>query len=366
VDEVPPQVYSACAVTPAGFPTLQSVVAVVVLCSLAVLASAYLAAAIGIALLVVALLLSRKYNRERDSHLAEIERLSGGSISQARDARNREDARAQRLWRAAGLLPIALAAVAIALDFCLLNGYERLVAGIIVGSLAVTAAAGFASSLVDWYYIVPRIAGWVHRPPCFPDSTQPDELMDVEYWKGVTRWWYIHRVGAASVSILGVGTAVVSGIVALVLLLITHIELTSVPEGVVIAAVGVGAAVVGALIRTAAGPYLNAVGPTILFGVNPHVAIGDFVRIPSKQLEHAYVVDVAIEGIKVISPSTRIVSRRVRPHRVPNALVGDGDVEPIPGEYCRDRCLFLNVEYCLYARHRCGPARETRPGETSA
>ena len=60
-------------------------------------------------------------------------------------------------------------------------------------ALLVTAATLFdlLSSLVDWYYIRPRIDGVVWESPC-RSSGQPR-------WKRVTRRWYLHR-GLATVA----------------------------------------------------------------------------------------------------------------------------------------------------------------------
>ena len=62
-------------------------------------------------------------------------------------------------------------------------------------TLLIAGAALFvliiSSSLIDWYYIRPRIDGVVCTPPCRSSGS--------DTWKGPTRWWYLHR-GLATVA----------------------------------------------------------------------------------------------------------------------------------------------------------------------
>jgi hypothetical protein len=56
-------------------------------------------------------------------------------------------------------------------------------------ALAIAGGALFVlimlSSLIDWYYIRPRIDGVVCEPPCRSSGS--------DRWKRPTRWWYLHR-----------------------------------------------------------------------------------------------------------------------------------------------------------------------------
>ena len=54
----------------------------------------------------------------------------------------------------------------------------------------------YASSLVDWYVVLPRISGQLCFRPC-RSAEEEEEFSFPSTWREVTRWWYIHRVIAA-------------------------------------------------------------------------------------------------------------------------------------------------------------------------
>lgn len=61
---------------------------------------------------------------------------------------------------------------------------------VIVGVVTLAVEICFLSSLVDWYYVLPRRDGLVCTPPC---RTPADER-----WQGVTWFWFLHRFVAAT------------------------------------------------------------------------------------------------------------------------------------------------------------------------
>lgn len=65
-----------------------------------------------------------------------------------------------------------------------------------MGAIAGLMVICFLSSLVDWYYVLPRRDGLVGPPPC----KAPQE----ERWARVTWFWYLHRFVAALAAIGGV------------------------------------------------------------------------------------------------------------------------------------------------------------------
>lgn len=67
---------------------------------------------------------------------------------------------------------------------------------VIVGVATGVMAGCFLSSLVDWYYVLPRRDGLVGPPPC----KAPQE----ERWQRVTWFWFLHRFAAAVATIAGV------------------------------------------------------------------------------------------------------------------------------------------------------------------
>ena len=104
-----------------------------------------------------------------------------------------------------------------------------------------TLALGvYASSLVDWYYIRPRLDGLVREPPC--RASRGDACMHL------TRAWYAHRSVA---ELLGI-TSLSVGLVALCLWLIPGAsnQALEVSLGVVAALAGLLAALVGGAVDT--------------------------------------------------------------------------------------------------------------------
>jgi hypothetical protein len=65
----------------------------------------------------------------------------------------------------------------------------------------------FASSLVDWYYVRPRLDGVVREPPCRSSREQ--------IWMSVTRFWYQHRSIAELLGITGIAVAFTASVAAL-------------------------------------------------------------------------------------------------------------------------------------------------------
>ena len=61
-------------------------------------------------------------------------------------------------------------------------------------ALTAAAAAIYASSLVDWYVILPRIGGQLGPRPC--RKPEPDFKHRPRTWRETTRWWYVHRCSA--------------------------------------------------------------------------------------------------------------------------------------------------------------------------
>lgn len=73
-------------------------------------------------------------------------------------------------------------------------------------ALVVTTTAVHASSLVDWYVILPRVSGQLGARPCRAALEEP-AFPFPGTWKEVTRWWYIHRAVAAFVFRVGLSAA---------------------------------------------------------------------------------------------------------------------------------------------------------------
>jgi hypothetical protein len=74
--------------------------------------------------------------------------------------------------------------------------HDRELLTVCAGALGALAWTIYASSLVDWYYIRPRLDGIVREPPC---RTSGDEA-----WGNLSRLWYLHRALAEILGIVAV------------------------------------------------------------------------------------------------------------------------------------------------------------------
>jgi hypothetical protein len=77
------------------------------------------------------------------------------------------------------------------------------------------------SSLIDWYYVRPRIDGVVCEPPCRSSGS--------DRWKQPTRWWFLHR-GLAALAYMGF--AIVIALVVVLMLAREHKTAQAVVGGV--------------------------------------------------------------------------------------------------------------------------------------
>jgi uncharacterized membrane protein len=211
--------------------------------------------------------------------------------------------------------------------------------------LATAFAVIFVSSLVDWYFTLPRLSGIVCDPPCV-DPNNPR-------WERVTRAWLAHRFFAA-LTFIGCLAAVASSLIGGV---IYHVLAGHTPPDqtwtVVAAAIGglvpPAFAVVAAFSHATAGEILRNIARAASLVIYPRHRIGDYVEVrwAHGDPQIGYVLDVALEGFKIRSPSTARTAASVRATSVPHQLTLGGHVLPAHGRYCnRRRCLGLNVPYC--------------------
>jgi hypothetical protein len=68
--------------------------------------------------------------------------------------------------------------------------------------LTVAGVFVYASSLFDWYLILPRVSGQLGPRPCRA-AEEEESFTFPSSWKEVTRWWYIHRVAGTLAFRLG-------------------------------------------------------------------------------------------------------------------------------------------------------------------
>jgi len=86
--------------------------------------------------------------------------------------------------------------------------HDRTLLTVCFGALGALGWTIYASSLIDWYYVRPRIDGIVRKPPCLSSGD--------EAWGDVMRLWYLHRAIAEFLAIVAVITAFSSFVGALI------------------------------------------------------------------------------------------------------------------------------------------------------
>jgi hypothetical protein len=192
----------------------------------------------------------------------------GASLSAGRRA---ADTLARQDWAIGIGIPLAVAAVLLGTGTAAYRGYGTLTQG-----LALVFGVGFSivivSSLIDWYYILPRIAGEVCLQPC-RSSFDPR-------WQKLTRIWYIHR-GVAAI------TQMLVWLAAIPVILSRWVD----PNQI---------AVIVAVVSAVAVTYGSGISATARMILYPGFFVGDLVRmiVPGGRTE-GYLVDVSIEGVKV-------------------------------------------------------------------
>jgi hypothetical protein len=154
-----------------------------------------------------------------------------------------------------------------------------LVLKVLLVCVTVAATAVFVSSLIDWYWILPRVSGVVCPAPC--------EAPGHEYWTYLTNHWIFHRVIAE----LFVSGAIVAW-----------------PTAMAGETMGSAQALwgVGAVIATGSIAYREKfVVAAILNAGDARTKVGDVVRIRHEVDEEdrwswAYVLDVSLRGAKIV------------------------------------------------------------------
>lgn len=152
--------------------------------------------------------------------------------------------------------------------------------------IAAATALGivYLSSLIDWFYVRPRLQGFAARP-------MPCERSGHECWRGVTRVWLLHRLLAMLAFVIGL-TVVVA--------LAAYRWIDGIDDAL--------ATAIAAAATILAGFYLTRATSTLALAIRPALHVGDKVRIaePFNFTEedgaapYYYVVDVALEGVRLL------------------------------------------------------------------
>lgn len=192
--------------------------------------------------------------------------------------------------------------------------------------LAMMFAIIFLSSLVDWYYIRPRIDGVVWDPPC--RSSREDR------WKRVTRRWYLHR-GIASLSYSAY---------ALLVSLIIMLMLVRRDEDV--AGIIGGVSGIATVLLIVVGDHWAQVRSVARFILSPAFYLGDDLSYDGyRRRGRGFVLHVSVPLVKLVPldnvglPTTDIefVERK-------NSELEDGELNSQEACACDGGCTKLNEE----------------------
>jgi hypothetical protein len=248
------------------------------------------------------------------------------------------------------LLPATLFAALFALDLAHPLDGQIAVRGAIA-ALAITVTVMWASSLFDWYLILPRVSGQLGPRPC-RSASQVAEFPFPGSWKEVTRWWYIHRVTAAFAFRVGVSTALavvigeISGLqrearwfAGVAMLLFSSYAFSALWHGV--SQAGHANAIVGQTVRVARRNGKRRKLPP-------------FTKLPPLRLAgRYYVVDVAIESVQLVKVLPHEAENLPEPEkfeRHPQSVpLPDIDaIQPAKPRFsgCEGRCSGINW-YCI-------------------
>lgn len=218
--------------------------------------------------------------------ISNLRRSSDAGSQGADETRRRHDAVAFGSF----LIPIASGLVAGYFRGAGSKAVDPLVAYMVI--LTGGAAIVYVSSLIDWAYVRPRLAGL--RPedrPC-TSSLAPT-------WGRVTRVWLCHRLFAA-LAFIGCPTAAVG------LAAFSASSDNAQVESAVIAAVA----------SIVAGYYLRRIAPMVALVLSPAIWVGDKITLaeryqpPQSVARGYYVADFGVEGFKLreLAPGDRLVA----------------------------------------------------------
>lgn len=219
-------------------------------------------------------------------------------------------------WLGSGLFGIVLGLVATHDHFHPLRHAHPFIHAVIIAA-TIGAPAVFLSSLVDWYWILPRIGGFgAYFAPC--------EEGGQEQWARVTSLWLIHRALATAV--------IASAITAIPLYMVS------------ISDSGGWHAIwdtVAIIFAGAAGIFSRQAFYAGMHAFNPPVHVGDIVQVRLERWDFeprpVYIVDVAREGSKIkdVRPYDDLRSEHPMPPCPAPVFQDKGDGEALPNEELR-------------------------------
>ena len=244
---------------------------------------------------------------------------------------------------AAPLITAVLAQVSGAHPGIAFWGFKHLEIEALLTACGALFAVVLASSLIDWYYIRPRIDGVVCEPPCLASRAQKGP------WKRVTRRWYIHRALATFAYILF--AIAVSVIVLLMLIREDHAA----------AALIGGVSGIAGLLLIFAGSYRSELPTAAKWALSPGFYLGDDLTYEGAQrTKRGYVLHVAIPVVKLVPLNKRGHPLGASFLEMKNTVLAEGELTTKPTVACKEGCAGLNPE-CLRRDSAANERRDFRP-----
>lgn len=200
----------------------------------------------------------------------------------------------------------------------------------IVMGIAIASPTIYVSSLVDWYWVLPKVSGMVGPAPC--------ERTGGEGFAGVTKVWLFHRAAATTVV-----TFVLAGV--------PGYMATTAGEG----SEGAGWVILGSALAIGFNSVNNGLTLAFRYAFNPRLFVGDIVRVRANpedaELKDAYVVDASIQGLKyklIEDVATRDPCFRDKGELLPIDRIATTGRARDPGAPCPsvERCRAANW-YCF-------------------
>lgn len=207
---------------------------------------------------------------------------------------------------------------------------RALTIGVVLASCAI-----YVSSLVDWYWILPKISGMVGLAPCVRTGG--------ERFAGVTKIWFFHRAAATTI--------------------VTFV-LAGVPGYMAGSTGGHGGAstawvVLGTALAIGYNSVNNGLTAAFRYAFNPRFFVGDIIRVRSdvedSDVRNAYVVDVSIQGLKyqvIPDPVDRSAMFVAKGNLMPMEQIGRTTRAREPHRPCEsvEHCRAINW-YCFRNPH---------------
>lgn len=211
---------------------------------------------------------------------------------------------------------------------------------VLIISPAVLFTLILLSSLIDWYYVRPRIDGVVCDPPCRSSGSAN--------WKRPTRRWFLHR-GLATVAYIGF--ALVVAFVVMLMLVAKHPAAAGVIGGV---------GGIASLLLIFAGDYRAQLPAVARWTLSPAYCLGDDLSYDAYRTGgRGYVLHVAVPVTKLVPLDDEGLPTGVPFLERKNTDLADAQLDSRVTIACDGGCSRLNPE-CVVGRLRRAEDRYVR------